>query len=155
MLDPARARENRSIDSIYAPFLPTSTAPTHLFLCSCIPHWGYTPFYSQSATLCSYSFRYAHSHLASSSTFLFSRLAPQTTRLRLRQLKKPRVAKPSSQLWGWEGGEGTVVRTTYAQGALRVTAEVRESVLPTLRGLGKVAFEARSPELPCSVVRVN
>jgi hypothetical protein len=27
----------------------------------------------------------------------------------LKQLKKPWVAEPSSQLWGWEGGEGTVV----------------------------------------------
>jgi hypothetical protein len=117
MLDPARARKNRSIDSIYAPFLPPFHGPyTSLFMLL-YPALGLHPILFTIRYALLLLVRYALSHLASSSTFLFSRLAPQSTRLRLKQLKKPRVAKPPpSSVAGREG-------------------KVRLSEQPTLKGL--------------------
>jgi hypothetical protein len=98
MLDPARARRNRSIDFIYAPILPPFHGPyTSLFMLL-YPALGLRPILFTIRYALLLLVRFTHSHLASSSTFLFSRLTPQSTRLRLRQLNKPRVAKPSSQL---------------------------------------------------------
>jgi hypothetical protein len=80
MLDPARARRNRSIDSIYTPFLPPFHGTyTSLFMLL-YPALGWNPILFTIRYALLLLVRYALSHLASSSTFLFSRLAPQSTR---------------------------------------------------------------------------
>jgi hypothetical protein len=91
----------------YPPF-STPTAPTVSFLCSLNPHCRCASFYLIIRSDLLLLSRFTPSHLASIFTFLFSlrsinSAAPQTTRLRLKQLNKPRL-QPSDQ--GSEGGEG-------------------------------------------------
>jgi hypothetical protein len=97
MLDPARAN-SKSILSIKRkytpPFLPCSPNLT-LFVLPLV-RTGATHHFIIIVPFCSYptlllaSLPPRAGHLASNYTFLLTRLAPQTTRLRLKQLKKPR-----------------------------------------------------------------
>jgi hypothetical protein len=152
MLDPARARRNRSIVSLYS-LSPTLPRPLHISFYAPVSRIGVKPHFIHNPLRFAPT-RASPSHLASSSAFLFSRLTPQTTRY-AQTIKKTLGCGTFLPALGL-GGRGRYGRLNdLRSGGSTVTVGVREFVLPTLRGLGKVAFEARSPVLPCSVVRVN
>jgi hypothetical protein len=116
VLDPARAI-NRSILLLkqeYSPVYPLFGSNS-IFFGLLSTGLGFAHFLIIRSSLLLLS-RSTPSHLASRLPFSLLVLADSNILASLKHLNKPKVARPPSQLWSWEGGE------------------VREPVLPTRGG---------------------